>query len=365
MDSPPPAIQPQPIIDESSTEVGLVQKNQQKLKRIILVVLAFVMLGTAACLTAYLLALRPVDSGNSSPQTIEIISGMTPSQIGSHLKQEDLIRSELAFSIYTRLQNVRHQLQAGTYQLQKDQSLPEIAEALVAGPAIEEIEVTFLPGGTLLDAKQVLLILGFEGSDIDAAFVATYDHPVFAGRPAAADIEGYLFGETHRFIKGASLESILTRFFDDLYATIEEFDLTAAYQQHGLSLYEGITLASIIQKEVSGEGDSKQVSQVFHKRLNDGISLGADATFVYAATKAGDTPRVNYPSPYNTRIHMGLPPGPISAPGEEALRAAANPAEGDYLYFVSGDDGKNYFSYTEEEHIANTRRYCIENCALF
>ena len=95
------------------------------------------------------------------------------------------------------------------------------------------------------------------------------------------------------------------------------------------------------------------------------MPLGADATFVYAAKQAGKQPTVDFDSLYNTRTHKGLPPGPISAPGVHALRAVAAPAQGDYLYFVSGDDGKNHFTRTLAEHEAATRQYCIKNCALF
>ena len=94
------------------------------------------------------------------------------------------------------------------------------------------------------------------------------------------------------------------------------------------------------------------------------MQLGSDVTFIYAATQDGKAPTVNYDSPYNTRVHTGLPPGPISNPGLGALMAVAEPAEGDYLYFVSGDDGMTHFSHTEEEHVAATKQYCIKNCEL-
>ena len=86
---------------------------------------------------------------------------------------------------------------------------------------------------------------------------------------------------------------------------------------------------------------------------------------MYAANKDGAHPTVDYPSPYNTRVNTGLPPGPISVPGVDALRAVGSPAEGDYLYFVSGDDGKNYYARTEAEHNENITNHCQVNCALF
>jgi UPF0755 protein len=215
------------------------------------------------------------------------------------------------------------------------------------------------------DNKKVLLEAGYNQAEIDAAFKKTYESPLFQDKPANADLEGYIYGETYTFSAGSTVEQILQRTFDEFYAAISENDLISGLRAQGFNLYQGVTLASIIQREVSGQADSAQVAQIFLKRLNEGMPLGADATFVYVANKAGITPTVDLDSPYNTRIHTGLPPGPISAPGVAALQAVAHPAEGDYLYFVSGDDGKNYYSRTIEEHEKNTREYCKINCSLF
>lgn len=363
MDSTP-VIQPKPIDDEAG---GIPSRPRRKLPvwRIIIGAACALLLAVIVTIIIYVQALRPVDPGDSSVQTVEIVSGMMPSEIARHLKESDIIRSQAAFDVHTRLVGVRNKLRAGVYEFTKQMSTQEVVESLVGGPVNEEFEITFLPGATLADSRQVLVAAGFSEAQVDAALAKRYDHPLFAGRPVYADLEGYIYGETHRFSAGTSAERVLTRYFDDYYKVIQDNRLVERYQAQGLSLYEGITLASIIQKEVSGRGDSRQVAQVFYKRLAEGISLGADATFVYAARKAGDTPRVDYPSPYNTRIHQGLPPGPIASPGLTALLATADPAEGDYLFFVSGDDGTNYFSRTEAEHIATTRRYCTQNCALF
>lgn len=371
MDNPqtpatPPPLPPQPISEDHG---GMQMSGRRRRWRAVRwVVGGLITLLVAAAITVvvvYQLALQPVDRSGTIAKRVEIVNESSSSDIGALLKKEGLIRNEQVFAFYTRLHGVQNQLQPGTYQLSQSQSLGEIVTALVDGPGTNEIEITFLPGATLQDHRQVLIEAGFSEGDVDKALGATYDHPLLATRPAGADLEGYIYGETHRFAEGTSVEVILTQFFDDLHKVVQANRLTERYQEQGLTLHEGIILASIIQKEVSGHGDSRQVAQVFYKRLSEGISLGADATFVYAARKAGDSPRVNYPSPYNTRIHTGLPPGPISSPGKTALLATADPADGDYLFFVSGDDGTNYFSRTEAEHIQNTKKYCIENCALF
>src|SRR5690606_19503304 len=138
-----------------------------------------------------------------------------------------------------------------------------------------------------------------------------------------------------------------------------------------LSLHQAIILASIVHKESYDFEDQRQVAQVFLKRLEMGIPLGADATFRYAAAIAGQEPSVDFESPYNTRINAGLPPGPIANFEIEALRAVASPDDSDYLYFVHGDGCHDedsttpcvtYFSKTQSEHEANTIKYCREYC---
>lgn len=301
--------------------------------------------------------------GGSETRTVEIVAGSTPSQIATQLESEKVIKSSFAFTVYTRAHRVQNSLQAGLYSFEPNWSLSRVVDQLVEGPQTNEIEITFLPGATLADNKKELMRHGYTDADIDTAFESTYDHPLMAGRPAGTDIEGYLFGETHRFTKGTSLDVILTRYFDDLYRVVEDNDLVAKYKQQGLSLYQGITLASIIQRE-SGGDDEAQIAQVFLLRLSKGISLGSDVTYQYIADKLGVARDVNLDNPYNTRRFTGLPPGPIAAPGVKALQAVGTPASGDYLYFLSGDDDITYFARTEAEHNQNIKAHCTKKCQI-
>lgn len=360
-----PNITPQPINEHVSYPSTVRADRKTLRKRIWAIVGGSVLVCLVVVTIVYAQLLRPVDLADTTKRQVTIESGSTLSDISATLHDAGVIRHPLAFTVYTRLRGIQGDLQAGIYELGPNLSTQDVAAMMVEGPEIQDFEVTFLPGATVADGRMALIDAGFAEAEVDAALNKRYKHPLFSGRPASADLEGYLYGDTRRFTSDTPVETVLTQFFDDFYGVVEQNDLIAKYRSHGLSLYEGITLASIIQKEVTGEKDSKQVAQVFYKRLADDMSLGADSTFVFAAKKAGDPPRVDYPSPYNTRIHTGLPPGPISTPGVEALLATASPARGDYLYFVSGDDGKNYFSRTEEDHIKNTKRHCKENCALF
>lgn len=343
------------------------RKKRSKLKLaagIFGALLVLISVAVVGALIWYQGQLKPIDDKDEQYVRVSIEDGVSPARIGQILRSEGVIRNELAFSIYLKLSGTENTLKAGTYTLSKSNSVQQIVDHIVSGKQ-DVFTLTFLPGDTLENNRKKIIKAGYSEKEVDAALDKTYARPLFAGKPESADLEGYIFGETYEFLTTATVEDILNRTFDEYEKYINTNDLVNGYKKKGLSLFEGITLASIIQKEVASPDDSAQVAQVFYKRLKEGIALGADATFVYAAKKEGRTPAVDFDSPYNTRTHRGLPPGPISMPGGVALSAAANPASGDYLYFVSGDDGKNYFSKTLQEHEMKTRTHCIKNCALF
>lgn len=341
-------------------------KKRSKVKTFLWVLaslLIFLMLALAALWGWYRLSLEPVSPGNEARTRVEIVSGSSPSQIGQLLEEKKLIRSRYAFDIYTRLTGTRNKLQAGTYSLSPSESTKGIVDHLVAGK-VDQFSLTFLPGATLAQNRAQLLAVGYSETEVDTALKKQYDHPLFADKPASADLEGYIYGETYKFQSSATVEEVLRDTFDLYYKVLAENNLIEGFKAHGLNLYEGITLASIIQREVPTPADQKQVAQVFFTRLSIGMELGADATFMYAAKKLGVPPTPSLDSPYNTRKYTGLPPGPIATPGLTALKAVAAPADGDYIYFVSGDDGTTHFARTLTEHEANTRNYCQKNCLL-
>src|SRR5438270_5018574 len=139
-------------------------------------------------------------------------------------------------------------------------------------------------------------------------------------------------------------------------------DVQASFAAEKLSVYQGLTLASVVIKEVNTPSDQAQATQVFMSRLKAGGKLGSDVTALYGSIEATGTPSLSYDSPYNTLIHPGLPPTPISTVNDSALNAAAHPANTNWLYFVTGDDGTTYFSATYQQQQANTQKYCHALC---
>ena len=312
----------------------------------------------------YQVQLTPVDSRKEERTLLTVEPGSTPTMIADLLADKGVIRSSTAFLWYTRLQGVQHTLQAGAYRLSPSESTPQIVEHLSKG-RVDTFSITFLPGGTLQDHKKSFLAAGYSESEVTAAFKKTYSSPLFEGKPAAADVEGYIYGETYTFGSDATVESILARTFEEFSTFVQKNDLVAAYKKQGLTLFEGLTLASIIQREASPSGtDMPQIAQVFYNRLANGMPLGSDVTYQYIADKTGVARDPNLDSPYNTRRVAGLPPGPIASPGKKALLAVAQPATGNYLYFLSGDDDVTYFGRTIEEHEANIKNHCQLKCQI-
>ena len=306
--------------------------------------------------------LTPVTTDTTKRVRVTIPAGASPMDIGQELKKDGVIKNQAAFSIYIKVSGTENKLKAGVYSLQPSLSTPAIVDHLVSGTA-DTFNVTFLPGDTLANNRKILLGLGFSSQEVDAALSMTYDSPIFATKPTNTDLEGYLYGETIQFDYSATVDVILQRFFGQFENYITTNKLIAAFKKQGLTLYQGITLASIVQREVPAK-DMPAVARVFLNRLKADMTLGSDVTYQYAAKKLGVAPSPDLDSPYNTRKYAGLPPGPIATPGNSALLAVAYPASNGYLFFLSGDDDVTYFSKTVEGHEQNIAQHCQKKCLI-
>ena len=363
-----PSPTPEPITTQpiEPTTSGLKVKKGSKGKKIALFTvlgLIVIVLGAAfAGYSWYQSQLSAVGSNKDELIKVTIEPASTPSMIGQILKEKGLIRSEEAFSIYTRITDTQNSLQAGAYRISPAETTPEIVDHLTSG-RVDTFDITFLPGATLADNREVLIKAGFSESEVDAGLTASYNSPLFEGKPAGADLEGYIYGETYKFGSDATVKDILAHTFEIYSGFITENDLVAKFKTQNLTLYQGIILASIVQRESIG-GDEPEIASVFYNRLANGTELGSDVTYQYIADKTGVERDVNLDSPYNTRRYPGLPPGPIATPGKNALLAVANPAQTDYLFFLSGDDDVTYYGTTLAEHEANIQAHCKRKCSI-
>ena len=321
-------------------------------------------------------------------QKFEIKTNQTIGDIAENLKKAGLIRSDFAFKTYLKLSSKSAKIKAGTYSLRANLSAKEIVEQMEKGVASSEVfNLTVLPGETLKEIKQKLIKLGYLSEQIDTALLKKYDSPVLKGlydnegkltnpaQPANVALEGYLYGETYQFYKGETVEHIFETMINQLNSVVVANHIEEKFQKRGFSLREGLILASIIQKEAHSE-DMPGVSMVFQNRLKVGMTLGSDVTATYAADLVNPNRDRNDPNNnlrvletdnlYNTRKHTGLTPGPICSPGITAILAVAEPDENkrSMRYFLTGDDGKMYYSVTDTEHTQKIRDYCQKLCSV-
>ena len=309
--------------------------------------------------------LKPVAAaGQNSQKLITIEQGASVEQISKQLKDAGLIRSPWAFKLYVSSKNVREDLEAGTYSFNSSESVAQIVSQLTHGKVATDL-VTLVPGQTLQQVRSTLINYGFNEADVDQALnPASYpDNPALVDLPPGANLEGYIFPDSYQKTSGTKPQQIIEASLAELGKRLSP-GLRTAFAQQGLSTYQGIILASIVEQEVSNQPDRAQAAQVFLSRLKLGISLGSDVTAYYGSALADQKPlSLTYDSPYNTLMHTGLPPGPIGGVSDSSLQAVAHPASTDWLYFVSGDDGVTHFSHTLEEHDAATKQYCHKLCS--
>lgn len=352
-----------PPVDSTRYASTRMQPNRKHIVLTIVGVLAVMLIGAVVYVMS---SLGAVDPGSSERVRFVISPGQTATEISQELHLEGLIKDPVVFQLYTEFTGTKSQLMAGGYMLSPSETVSQIVAHMSSGKT-DEVTVTILPGFTieqLADPEYAgsLAQQGFSAKEIENALQASYNSPLLSGKPTNSSLEGYIYPETYNIMASDSLQKVLQMSFDELYEQVQKKQIEQKLQQQGLTLRQGIILASIVQKEVSNVDDQRQVAQVFLKRLKEGTVLGSDVTFMYIAEKEGRTPSVNDESPYNTRKFGGLPPGPISNFNLSALEAVANPAPGDFLYFVAGDDGTTHFSRTEAEHIENTRKHCTTLC---
>lgn len=301
-----------------------------------------------------------------SEALVDIPDGSGVKQIGAILEREKMIKSSYAFEWYIYLKKWGSELKAGQYKFDPTKNLAQIAQQLREGGAeSQEYQVTIREGLRREDVAKDIAKLGYV---TEADMLAATDHlpanlpfaSLLSDVPADATAEGFLYPETYRFFKTDTAADIVDRLIAQFDATLDE-QTRADIEASGRTLYETMTLASIVQAETSNPENQKKVASVFLNRLEQGMKLESDVTVLYALNK--HDPYVTYDdlaveSPYNTYKYAGLIPAPLSSPTIDAIRAVAKPDQTDYLYFVADlKTGKVYFSKTYEEHQAYVDKY--------
>ena len=305
---------------------------------------------------AYYIVLTPY--GPTSETFVEVAPGSSTHAIAIQLARTGIIRTQYAFAAirtYREFKGTSGTLKAGEYRFDHPATPEEIYNRLLRGDVYTKA-LTIPEGYNIFDIAQAVESAGFASRADFLAAERTNTALISDLNPAATSLEGYLFPDTYHFSRHATPLQILT-------AMTRRFRQTA----NQLGLHVGtpriVLMASLIEKEVSQDSERPLVAGVFANRLAKGIPLATDPTVIYAALLEDRWRGTIYasdlanPSPYNTYRHTGLPPGPICNPGVAALKAAINPAQTDYLYFVADANGHSRFSTTLKEHNTNVQTY--------
>jgi UPF0755 protein len=324
-------------------------------------------------------------AGPAAEETRFIIEpGQRADQVADNLIGLDLLQDKTLFLNYLRYYGLDSQLEAGTYRIGAGLTIPELALTLIEA-SVQDVDLRFLEGWRIEEMAHYLAttrpaeiladdFLALARGETAGSTLDLSVYEFLASRPEGATLEGFLFPDTYRVPLDAGAAQLIGMMLDNF-----DQQITPAMRQmfglQGLTVFEAVTLASIVDREAVVPDERPLIASVFLNRLRQGGLLQADPTVQYAVGYVPDRERpglgswwksplfqsdLALDSPYNTYLYPGLPPGPIANPSLGSLQAVAEPAESDFLYFVadceSETPGRHIFSLTFEEHLANVGR---------
>lgn len=291
---------------------------------------------------------------------VEVPRGSGTRAVARLLADRGVLRSRLPFLLYLRVTGSEGRIQAGEYRFDQPATPREIARRLTTGDVYFR-SITVPEGLTAEETVGLLAENGF-GTLPELRRALQRIEWVHDLAPEARNLEGYLYPETYRFDRGADAEAVIRKMTEQFRSAVSR-TLGEHPLPEGWDIPRIVTLASLIEKEVQTREEGPMVASVLVNRLERGMTLGCDATIIYAMKLAGTwegrlgKADLRMDSPYNSYLHRGLPPGPICNPGASSLVAALRPAATDYLYYVSRNDGTHQFSRDYAAHREAVYRY--------
>jgi UPF0755 protein len=333
------------------------------MKKLIGLLFLLLIIAGAAAGVLYMRVNQPYRGYQGPEEFVEIPTGAGSVAIGDRLIDAGVIRDRSTYRIAVWMSGKGRQLKAGEYRFDRAMTPFEVIDKVARGDVFV-IHVTFREG---LNMAEMAKIFEAEGLGQAAAFMqaAKDPAPIHDLDPAAKDLEGYLFPETYAVPRRADAAK-LVRQMVAAFQRAAPPALIAAAAADNLTPRQLVTLASIVEKETAKAEERPIVAAVYRNRLRIGMPLQCDPTVIYALQRAGGftgnlrRDDLMFDSPYNTYRYPGLPPGPIASPGKASLEAAAKPADVEYVYFVSRNDGSHEFARTLEEHNRNVQKYQIQ-----
>ncbi|MCX6761219.1 MAG: endolytic transglycosylase MltG [Candidatus Nealsonbacteria bacterium] len=295
----------------------------------------------------------PKNSLSKKQVLFSIEKGQGSREIALNLQEQGLVKWSSDFRLYVATKGISSQLQAGSYSLSYSMNVPQMVNKFVLGEVIK-IKLVAPEGYRIKDIEENLLANGNKTYDISELKAKDFkgEFGFLKSVPDSASLEGFLFPDTYEFSYEASKEDIAKKMLDNF-----DQKLTAVLRQETekqkKTIFDIITMASLIEKEVKTKEDKEIVSGILWKRLKSKMPLQVDATILYLTAKENSNVSIDetkIDSPYNTYKYLGLPQGPICNPGIESIQAAIYPKSSVYWYYLSTPEGKTIFSRTLEEH---------------
>jgi len=306
---------------------------------------------------------QPYRGYAGAEQFVDIPTGSGSSSIGDRLVAGGVIRDRATYRLALWLSGEGRHLKAGEYRFDRAMTPFDVIDKLARGD-VYVIHLTLPEGLTIAEMARLFESHGFGPASAlgeaanNAALVRDFD-------PAAKDLEGYLFPETYALPRKTDADKLI-RMMVARFEHVFTPELRQAAASRQLSVRQAVTLASIVERETARAEERPLVAAVFVNRLKLRMPLQTDPTVIYALQRAGAytgnlrRDDLAFDSPYNTYRYPGLPPGPIASPGRASLDAAVHPADADFLYFVSRNDGSHEFARTLDEHNRNVHKYQVE-----
>jgi UPF0755 protein len=282
-------------------------------------------------------------------QTVIIEDGASVREIAEMLQSRGIIKHKVCFLVWSRLKGYSKRIKSGEYSLSPSMAPAKIFNILTRGLIILH-SVTFPEG---YSSEQIGAVLSRSIKVDKSAFLSMVHDPTVLRKYGISgpNLEGYLYPDTYQFSRKQSPQSVIDAMVGRFNSVISPYKQRLA--KTGMTLDKAVTLASIVEKETGSPKERSLIAGVFLNRIKKGMRLESDPTVIYGIKNFnGNLTRDDLTrySPYNTYVIQGLPPGPISNPGIESIKAVLYPANTDYLYFVSKNDGSHYFSRSLEEH---------------
>lgn len=289
------------------------------------------------------------------PVSVEILPGSAARQIGVLLAEAGVVQSAAQFELAVRTTDSAERLQAGRYDLETGMPNDAVIDRLLAGPIIETFRVTVREGLWISEViDEIAIQTEFTTDEIQKALIDVESSLLEGPASDPVSWEGLLFPDTYDFPLDAGPDEILQRLADTMQQRVGAIDWSGL-ESRGLSVYEGVIIASLVEAEAGVDADRPLIASVVVNRLAVPMVLGIDATVIYAVGERGKSltlSDLDVDSPYNTRKFAGLPPTPIGGPGRASLEAAASPAASDYLYYVlTSATGEHSFTASYDEFL--------------